>query len=69
MITETDLYVAMDSEKAVRVICTDGTEFSGRCWAYGAQVSEEEFGYSEPCLDIAGTVLKLSEIVKIEYKD
>lgn len=69
MITETDLYGAMDSEKVVRVICTDGTEFSGRCWAYGTQVSEEEFGYSEPCLDIAGTILKLSEIAKIEYKD
>ena len=42
--TEKDLFDYMDSGRDVRVTCTDGDTLTGRCWAYGAVVSEKEFG-------------------------
>ena len=68
--TEEELFEFMDSGKKVRVTCADGQVFAGRCWAYGAVVSEEEFGISEPCLDVGcSTILQLREIEKIEFAD
>ncbi len=66
--TEKDLFDFMDLGKEVRVTCTDGKIFIGRCWAYGRIVSEEEYGIDEPCLDVGGsTLLRLSEIECIEF--
>ena len=68
--TEKELFDFMDSGRDVRVTCMDGDVLIGRCWAYGAEVSKEEFGEREPCLDVGcGTIVWLSEIVKIEYAD
>lgn len=68
--TEKELFAAMDSRRIVRVVCTDGQIFTGMCWAYGAIVSEEEFGIHEPTLDVGcGTVLAASEIEKIDYME
>jgi len=65
--TEKELFEIMDSGREVRVTCKDGKTFTGRCWAYGAVVSEEEFGIKEPTLDVGcGTMLALSEIEKVE---
>lgn len=68
--TEKELFDYMDSRRAVRVTCTDGQIFTGKCWAYGTVVSGEEFGIYEPTLDIGcGTVLAASKIEKIEFAD
>ena len=68
--TEKDLFEYMDSGRVVRVTATDGQEYVGRCWAYSAAVSEEEFNIAEPTLDVGCSVmLALSEIQKIEYVD
>ena len=65
---EKDLFDYMDSGRIVRVIDVDGRKYDGRCWAYSAAVSKEEFGITEPCLDIGcSTVLALSEIKNIEF--
>lgn len=68
--TEKDLFDFMDSGRTVRVTDDAGHEHVGRCWAYGAVTSEEEFGIAEPALDVGcSVVLALSEIQKIEYED
>ena len=67
--TEKELFDYMDSRRPVRVECTDGAVFIGPCWAYGATVSEEEFGMAEPLLDVGGTTLRISDIEKIEFAD
>ena len=51
-VTEKELFDFMDSGRNVRVTCTNGDVLVGQCWAYGAEVSEEEFGEKEPCLDV-----------------
>lgn len=66
--TEKDLFDYMDSGRVLRVTVCGGQTFAGRCWAYGAVVSEEEFGIAEPCLDVGcSTVLALSEIERIAF--
>lgn len=67
--TEKELFEAMDSKRMARVTCTDGQVFTGQCWAYGAIVAEEEYGVKEPCLDVGSTMLRASEIEKIEFVD
>ena len=68
--TEKDLFDYMDTGRDVRVTCTDGDTLTGRCWAYGAVVSEKEFGEDEPCLDVGcGTIVALSQIESIEFAD
>lgn len=67
--TEKDLFEYMDSGRIVRVTDDEGTEHVGQCWAYSSVVSQEEFGISEPCMDVGcSVVLALSEIQKIEYE-
>lgn len=69
-ITEKELFDFMDSDREVRVTCTDGDILTGKCWAYGAMVSKEEFGEDEPCLDVGcGTIIPLSQIKYIEYAE
>ncbi len=69
-VTEKELFDFMDSGREVRVTCTDGETLAGKCWAYGAAVSEEEFGEDEPCLDVGcSTIIPLSQIKDIEYAD
>ncbi len=67
--TQKDLFDFMESEKQVKVTCTDGKTFMGRCWAYSAVQNEEEDGIDEPSLEVQDTMLYLSEIEKIEYLD
>ncbi len=69
-VTEKELFDFMDSGREVRVTCTDGEVLTGECWAYGAEVSKEEFGEDEPCLDVGcSIVIPLSQIKDIEYVD
>lgn len=69
-VTEKDMYDFMDSGRDVRVTCTDGYILIGRCWAYGAEVSKDEFGEDEPCIDVGcSTIIPLSQIESIEYVD
>ena len=69
-VTEKELFDFMDSGRNVRVTCTNGDVLVGQCCAYGAEVSEEEFGEKEPCLDVGcSTIVPLSQIDKIEYAD
>ena len=65
--TEEELFDFMDSGRRVRVTCTDGQVFVGRCWAYSSLSNEEDFGIDEATIDIeCGVMLKLSEIESIE---
>jgi len=64
--TEKELYDFMDTQREVKVTCTDGQEFTGQCWAYCAVVCKEEYGIDEPCLDVGSTQIRSSEIEKIE---
>ena len=65
--TEKELFDFMDSGRKVRVTCTDGQVFVGRCWAYSSAYNEEEFCINEATLDVeCGVVLKLSEVKSIE---
>ena len=69
-VTEKELFDFMESGREVRVTCTDGEILEGKCWAYGAAVSSEEFDEDEPCLDVGcSTIVPLSQIKKIEYID
>lgn len=69
-VTEEELFNFMASGREVRVTCTDGEILEGKCWAYGAAVSAEEFGEDEPTLDVGcSTIIQLSQIEKIEYID
>ena len=65
--TQKELFEFMNSERPVKVTCTDGEIFSGRCWAYSAGENLEEDGIDEPSLEIENTMLYLHEIKKVEY--
>ena len=68
-VTEEELFDFMASGRGVRVTCADGEILVGKCWAYGAAVSMEEFGEDEPCLNVGcSTIVPLSQIEKIEYE-
>ena len=62
-----DLFDFMESGRYVRVTCTDGKIFRGRCWAYSSIQNMEEDGIDEPSLEVQDTILYLSEIQTIEY--
>lgn len=64
-----DLFDFMESGKQVRVTCTDGKTFTGRCWAYSSVQNLEEDGIDEPSIEVRDTTIYLSEIEKIEYVD
>lgn len=68
--SEKELFAFMDhceKGKQVKVICLDGTEITGPCWAYSATQNRDEFDISEPSLDIGpGTIVYGSEIERIE---
>lgn len=65
--SEKDLFALMDSGKTIKVTCTDGKIFTGRCWAYGAIQNEMEHNIPEASIDIGpGITLFVSEIEKIE---
>ena len=54
--------------KEVKVVCTDGQQIAGRCWAYGVVQAEEEYDVAEPFLDIGpGIIVFSSEIEKIDF--
>ena len=67
--TMKDLFLFMDTGRSVRVTCTDGRVFEGRCWTYGDVQNEEEYGIEEPSIEVQDTMLFASEIEKIEYSD
>ena len=67
--TMKDLFDFMESEKHVKVTCTDGKIFSGRCWAYSDVCNMEENGVDEPSLEVGSTMIYQSEIQSIEYID
>lgn len=64
-----DLFDFMDSGRPVKVICTDGKIFQGRCWAYSSVQNMEEDGVNEDSLEVESTMLYLSDISSIEYLD
>ena len=67
--SQKDLFDFMESGKQVKVTCTDGKTFAGRCWAYSTVQNMEEDGIDEPSLEIGSTMIYLSEIDKIEYTE
>jgi hypothetical protein len=62
-----DLFVFMESGKAIKVTDTDGKVYIGKCWAYSDVQNKEESGIDEPSIEVQDTILYLSEIQKIEY--
>jgi hypothetical protein len=64
-----DLFGFMESERQVKVTCTDGKSFSGRCWAYSDVYNKEADGIDEPSLEVGNITIYLSEIQSIEYLD
>lgn len=64
-----ELMTFMESAKKVRVTCTDGTAYTGRCWAYSAGTNLEEFGVDDHSVEIGDTQIYLKEINTIEYAD
>lgn len=67
--TEKQLYEFMDARRPVKVTCTDGTAFSGMCWAYSRIHNQEEEGRDEASIEIGDTAIYLSEIQSIEFCD
>lgn len=67
--TMQDLFRFMESGKPVKVTCTDGKIFSGRCWAYSDSYNNEADGIDEPSLEVGNITIYLSEIQSIEYLD
>ena len=65
--TMQDLFGFMESGKQVKVTCTDGKFFSGKCWAYSDVCNKEEAGIDEPSLEVANITIYLSEIQSIDY--
>ena len=59
--TKKDLFDAMESGKEVKITCTDGQVFTGRCWAYPEEDTEE------PCVEVGSVAIYMSEIQSIEY--
>ena len=64
-----ELFDFMESERRVKVTCTNGKSFSGRCWAYSDVCNMEEYGINEPSIEIGSTMIYQSEIQSIEYID
>ena len=64
-----ELFDFMESGRQVKVTCTDGKTFSGRCWAYSDVGNIEEDGVAEPSLEVGSTTIYQSEIQSIEYID
>jgi hypothetical protein len=68
--SEKELFAFMEQcekGKQVRVLCTDGAEITGSCWAYSAAQNEEDYGVSEPSLDVGpGTLVYVGEIERVE---
>lgn len=68
--SESELFAFMDEcdrGKQVKVVCTDGDEIAGRCWAYSALQNEDESGIAEPSLDVGpGTIIYASEIERVD---
>ena len=64
-----DLFDFMESGRPVKVTCTDGKVFQGRCWAYSRVQNMEEDGIDEDSLEVESTMLYLSDISVIEYMD
>lgn len=64
-----ELFDFTESGKQVKVICTDGKIFSGRCWAHSDVCNMEEDGIDEPSLEVESTMIYQSEIESIEYID
>ena len=64
-----DLFDFMESGRPVKVTCTDGKVFQGRCWAYSSVTNLEEDGIDEPGLEVGNTMLYLSEISIVDYLD
>ena len=65
--TVQDLFRFMESGRQVKIVCTDGKIFSGRCWAYSADYNKEAEGIDEPSLEVGSITIYLSEIQSIEY--
>lgn len=64
-----DLFDYMETGREVKVTCTDGKVFSGKCWAYSDVSNMEEDGIDEPSLEVGSTMIYQSEIQSIEYID
>ena len=64
-----ELFDFMESGRQVKVTCTDGKTFSGKCWAYSDVANLEEDGVDEPSLEVGNTTIYQSEIDHIEYID
>lgn len=62
-----ELFDFMESGRQVKVTCTDGKIFSGRCWAYSDTANMEEDGVDEASLEVGSTTIYQSEIQSIEY--
>ena len=67
--SEKELYEYMDSQRPVCVITKDGQEYVGQCWAYSSDVSSDEYGLDEACLDMGGIIVPASDIKEIRYID
>lgn len=67
--SQKELFDFMESGREVTVLSTNGKIYSGRCWAYSAGLNLEEFSVDEPSLEVCDTLLYLSDIVRIEFKD
>ena len=65
--TETQLFDFMAAERPVKVTSTDGTVYTGVCFAYSSVANEVDFGVDAPSLEVQDTVLYLHEIKTIEF--
>ncbi len=68
-LTGRDLFDFMDSGKKVRVVCKDGAEFTGRCFAYSAGHLAESDGIDDYGIEVGDTLISLHEIRSIERLD